>query len=674
DENGCFELDRVAAGLSVLEVEGAPDLPITVIGEATINVGSTSFSRSDAILEAERALADRGYPTSRGTWILAPQQPLPTGVAVDDAMARLGVDDGTPSLATLSSPSWFIYVDPFPRNFFTHPTLFVLVDADSGDATAFDVTSWPHLNGLVYYGSEQTNASSPDAVSTPLLNALPDAAEAIELGAALKGEGEGNLLGLVIQGDSRQDFEIDGESYNRVIQELGGFPLIYTPPPESRQTVIDGKRDILGLLETLNLESGPNDKLVVAFSTHGKPDGTMTLEQGFPKDGATPVKVEYKIDELPWDTIKANSIVVIVDTCHAEAVSKPLETLFKGEAFKDKKIAVVSGTCANEEGGGESRNTDLKPGGYVTNAVIDQLAGDYCAENVVAKFNDIAEQANRTSKEAMHIADWQLASTTQDKGIGVNPKLLSFNIPGDCSDTDQKVSSALGVGENLELGNVTENVAFRSSFAPTVGSSTIMGTMVPFGSSLTCGMGAFSTTFDTSITGPQFNDSTYPCGVGETALTLCQNTSPIPEGDYIVVFNILADDVVLDDPENLWVYAFVFDADDNPVNNFQPLPQFPGDFFQDTDRWYQAQYAPGAGWSLRVTDATIDPGGSVASQARLIIIDNILALVVPRSEFSVDRPRFRVTNFRHVGDFGQVPPPNWDADVQPPVKDGLNSW
>ncbi|MEM8606105.1 MAG: hypothetical protein AAGF92_03320, partial [Myxococcota bacterium] len=628
--DGCFRLEGVPAGLAALEVEGASPVPLTVIGEATINVGATPIPRSDAVLAAERALADRGFPTSRGTWILATQQPLPAGVTVDDALVRIGADDGTPSLLTVGRPSWFVFVDPFAGAFFAHPTLFVLVDADTGAATSLDVSAWPHLNGLVYYAVQEKNASSPDAVMVPPPGARPALQPELP---ALKGAGEGQVLGLIIQGDGRDDFAIDRESWTKAIEEAGGFSLSYTPPTEAEGKVIDGKRDIVGLLETLNEESGPEDTLVVAINTHGERDGRMKLEQGFPKDGADPSKVNYTIDEIPWDTIKANSIVVVVDTCHAEAVAKPLETLFRGDAFKDKQITVIAGTCANEVGGAEGRDSPFRPGGYVTNAVLDQLAGDYSAQTAAAKFNDIAEQAKRTSSEAEHWGDALLWQTDPTKGLGVNPKLLQFNIPGDCSDPDQKVSSALGVGDNLELDGVAENVDYRVSVAPTLGSSAIMGTMVPSGSALSCGNAAFATSFGPDITGPQFNDSTYPCGVGEEALTLCQNPSPIPDGDYIVVFNVLADDVVLEDPTNFWVYGFVFDADGNPANNFQPLPEFPNDFFQDTDRWYQAQYAPGAGWSLRVTDATIDPGGSIPSQARLIIVDNTLVLVVPRSEF-----------------------------------------
>lgn len=232
---------------------------------------------------------------------------------------------------------------------------------------------------------------------------------------------------------------------------------------------------------------------------------------------------------------------------------------------------------------------------------------------------------------------------------------------------EEKVSSATTIGSNLGV-DVAAGLDYRTTIFPTMGSSLIMGTSVSWGPSLTCGSGAFPPTLGPEVTGPHFNDSTYPCGMGTEGMTLFENTSPIPDGDYIVVVNVVSDAVPLNDPTSFWTYGFVFDSDDDPANNFQPLPQFPGDFFQDTDLWYQAQYSPSSGWSLRVTDAAVDPSGSISSQARLIISGNVLVLVVPASEFAVPRPKYRLTNFRHTGDFGQTPPHDGTATFNRPFR------
>ena len=61
----------------------------------------------------------------------------------------------------------------------------------------------------------------------------------------------------------------------------------------------------------------------------------------------------------------------------------------------------------------------------------------------------------------------------------------------------------------------------------------------------------------------------------------------------------------------------------------------------------------------------------VASAARVIIRGNAMLLVVPRSEFKVDKPKFRVTSFAHKGDFGIKPPHVWSGDPTPAVDQPL---
>ena len=51
------------------------------------------------------------------------------------------------------------------------------------------------------------------------------------------------------------------------------------------------------------------------------------------------------------------------------------------------------------------------------------------------------------------------------------------------------------------------------------------------------------------------------------------------------------------------------------------------------------------------------------------MVDNVWVLVIPVSEFSTDMPPYRLTAFRHDGNFGFNG--NWDGDVQPPVDQPL---
>lgn len=166
----------------------------------------------------------------------------------------------------------------------------------------------------------------------------------------------------------------------------------------------------------------------------------------------------------------------------------------------------------------------------------------------------------------------------------------------------------------------------------------------------------------------------FPCGAGPNGRTLCRAT-PVdaPAGDYLVISSAYELPIPLADPVNYYQYGFVFDADAVTTNNYQPGTQYPNDFFKDTDRWYTADYTPVTQtWSLKVVDAS---GGMIRtvtdSNARLIMKDNSLTLVVPASEFTTMKPSFRLTAFRHAGDYGVNSPYNYDGSLWPSVGDGL---
>jgi len=106
-----------------------------------------------------------------------------------------------------------------------------------------------------------------------------------------------------------------------------------------------------------------------------------------------------------------------------------------------------------------------------------------------------------------------------------------------------------------------------------------------------------------------------------------------------------------------------------------PVPAFQDDFFKDTDRWYEFNYAPNDTWVP--TCKQIRPGNAislVASGVKAIIRGDSIVLVVPASEFVVTNPPFRVSTFAHTGDFGQSPPFTWSGDPTPTVAEGLHSW
>ena len=159
----------------------------------------------------------------------------------------------------------------------------------------------------------------------------------------------------------------------------------------------------------------------------------------------------------------------------------------------------------------------------------------------------------------------------------------------------------------------------------------------------------------------------FPCGDGPNGYTVCPDVAAaLPEGEtWLILSHIFDADVPLADPANYYQYGFVFDADGDPDNNYVPLAQFANDFYQGTDLWYSVEYSPAGGWNLIVTDARNNTFSSVASAARAIISGNTIVLAVPYSEFSAETVWFRLTSFRHSGDYGQNPPYDWSSDYHP---------
>jgi hypothetical protein len=161
-----------------------------------------------------------------------------------------------------------------------------------------------------------------------------------------------------------------------------------------------------------------------------------------------------------------------------------------------------------------------------------------------------------------------------------------------------------------------------------------------------------------------FGNTDFPCGEGAYGLTLCPDDAVEGAGDYYLLTAEFAGDVPHADAEYLYQIGFVFDSDGNVSNNYQPSSSWPADFFKGTDLWYVAQYAPGSGWTMSVSEA----GGStlVASGARIIINGNAVVLALPASEISPSQASFRITAFRHDGSYG-LSGGFWNADLSTAV-------
>lgn len=182
------------------------------------------------------------------------------------------------------------------------------------------------------------------------------------------------------------------------------------------------------------------------------------------------------------------------------------------------------------------------------------------------------------------------------------------------------------------------------------------------------GMFAGTFTLDASTIG------TFSCGAGPGPgdFTVCPpGGAPLTPGPTIVIIQSLGGPMPFTDTGNVYQYGTVFDENGIPSDNYTPSPQYPNDFFGGTDLWFEAARTSSGVWSLKSTNAAGGTLTPATTSAHFFISDSAIGLLVPASEMSIALPPFRVTAFRHTGDYGMNPPYDWDGSVYPAVADGL---
>jgi hypothetical protein len=173
-----------------------------------------------------------------------------------------------------------------------------------------------------------------------------------------------------------------------------------------------------------------------------------------------------------------------------------------------------------------------------------------------------------------------------------------------------------------------------------------------------------------------FFNTVFPCGEGDVGFTFCPTPlGSSPGGEHLVIMARFDAplSVAVDDGQSQYQYGFVFDSDGVAENNYQASASFPNDFFDGTDRWYVVSYGASSGWTMQVSQVTSGAPAVVPSAARIVLVDELMVLIVPASEFSIAEPPYRSTAFWHTGDFGRNPPHTWSGDVEPPVAEGLST-
>ncbi|MBN4047483.1 hypothetical protein JYT71_00595 [Acidimicrobiaceae bacterium AH-315-P05] len=160
-------------------------------------------------------------------------------------------------------------------------------------------------------------------------------------------------------------------------------------------------------------------------------------------------------------------------------------------------------------------------------------------------------------------------------------------------------------------------------------------------------------------------DQLLPCGSGDSGVTLCGGGTY--DGSYVVAIANFGDLVAADSPL-IYQYAWVFDRDNDPGDNYIAGGAFPKDTWDQSDIRYEVTSRDGV-LGLNVTEG---PNFTVVdSAARVHVEANQIVALIPDPELGVDPDGsavpMRVTSFWHRGDFGQGPDEEYNLDVFPVV-------
>ncbi len=156
-----------------------------------------------------------------------------------------------------------------------------------------------------------------------------------------------------------------------------------------------------------------------------------------------------------------------------------------------------------------------------------------------------------------------------------------------------------------------------------------------------------------------------PCGQMGDAHTLCGGREYF--GEFTVAVARL-DGMIDFNSERIYQYAFVFDRDSDPGNNYTAGGAYPYDTWDGSDIRYELAVGNGS-YAMNVTEG---PNfANVNSGAVFHVEGNTIMAVIPRDEVGGGPTDplvpMRATTFWHLGDFGQGPDQAFNIDLFPVV-------
>lgn len=162
-------------------------------------------------------------------------------------------------------------------------------------------------------------------------------------------------------------------------------------------------------------------------------------------------------------------------------------------------------------------------------------------------------------------------------------------------------------------------------------------------------------------------DSLLPCGDDGGSLTVCGGRSYT--GNYTVAVAELGGPLDFAS-DKIYQYAFIFDRDGDPGDNYVAGGSYPYDTWDQSDIRYEFWHN-GNGSGLSVTEgpnfSAVDTG------ARFHVEGNTVMAIIPDDEISGGPydplVPMRATSFWHLGDYGEGPDQAFNIDLFPVVHD-----
>ncbi len=682
-------------------------------------VGCASDNESSVRENAEARIVDELIVDGAPAIVFA----HPTAVGPTDELSPYAFSDhdaesGVPTEPiSIGADSWLYWIDDRPGATFVHPNRFVLVDQQTGEFTISDAQTWPVLNGEglwvdegAYWDEENWVYSSEQSRMRRATIKAPATVVDDELTCGGT-KGRALVIDGWEPGETQKDtFRMDAEDMASTLDVAGFDTSTYGPMGEMGYDGANDRPSLEAWFTKQAAEMKAGETLFVFVSGHGAVINNKTV-----------VGTVWEADLASW-LAKFDAdveIIVVINGCHsggmldslscsadyaAAATSESLPSygdLDSGETInpRDKGSEFVSSIC------GAMFELLTSPADVARIGEEAKADGDGFWEEFMEEAFDDSKALDEAVRRGLTMPQAQTGVDAKTK-----PAPAAVEAP-ECDPTttpnpDPGPSSACD-DPGLEDMRIFVNILAGTDAYPSVCGD---AGQEPKENSVDHSDGTKSTTAEGEVDlylrwdwrgcydaegiggcsseSPAGHDHAHgqrglapanrdlasilelPCGESEIGTTMCPDMGAPQTGDYYVVAGVF-DAPVGVDGSMLYQYGFVFDADGDPSNNYTPDPAYPKDFFADSDRWYVAGSDSVGGWAMQVTDARDGAFTSVPSGARIVATGNTLALIVPADELPATDPTYRITAFRHAGDWGAQQP--WSADVVPAVGEPMLS-